>query len=50
MHHEWRDCQFHPDDATSPVEGLLSDCLWGDRCTMIFDSSDPAVIDTGHKI
>ena len=30
MHHEWRDCYFHPDDAPSPVDGLLSDCLWGD--------------------
>ena len=40
MHHEWRDCYFHPDDAPSPVDGLLSDCLWGDRYTMFFDSSD----------
>ena len=49
MHHEWRDCYFHPDDAPSPVDGLLSDCLWADRCTMIFDSSDPSQIDTGHQ-
>ena len=49
MHHEWRDCYFHPDDAPSPVDGLLSDCLWGDRYTMFFDSSDPSQIDTGHQ-
>ena len=36
MHHEWRDGYFHPDDAPSPVDGLLSDCLWGDRCTVFF--------------
>ena len=40
---------FHPDDAPSPVDGLLSDCLWGDRYTMFFDSSDPSQIDTGHQ-
>ena len=49
MHHEWRDCYFHPDDAPSPVDGLLSDCLWGDRYTMFFDSSGPAQLDTGHQ-
>ena len=49
MHHEWRDCYFHPDDAPSPVDGLLSDYLWGDRYTMFFDSSDPSQIDTGHQ-
>ena len=49
MHHEWRDCYFHPDDAPSLVDGLLSDCLWGDRYTMLFDSSDPSQIDTGHQ-
>ena len=27
MHHKWRNCYFHPDDAPSPVDGLLSDCL-----------------------
>ena len=27
MHHEWTECYFHPDDAPSPVDGLLSDCL-----------------------
>ena len=42
MHHEWRNCYFHPDDAPSPVDGLLSDCLWGDRYTMFSDSSDPS--------
>ena len=49
MHHEWRDCYFHSDDAPSPVDGLLSDCLWGDRYTMFFDSSDPTKIDTGQQ-
>ena len=49
MHHEWRDCYFHPDEAPSPVDGLLSDCLWDDRYTMFFDSSDPSQIDTGHQ-
>ena len=49
MHHEWRDCYFHPDDAPSPVDGLLSDCLWGDRYTIFFDSSDPSKIHTGHQ-
>ena len=49
MHHEWRDCYFHPDDANSPVDGMLSDHLWGDWCTMFFDSSDPTMIDTGHQ-
>ena len=49
MHHEWGDCYFHPDDAPSPVEGLLSDHLFGDRYTMFFDSSDPSMIDTGHQ-
>ena len=49
MHHEWRDCYFHPDDAPSPVDGMLSDCLWGDRYRMFFDSSDPSKIDTGHQ-
>ena len=48
-HHEWRDCYFHPDDAPAPVDGLLSGCLWGDRYTMFFDSSDPSKIDTGHQ-
>ena len=38
----WRDCHFHPDDATSPVDGLLSD-------TMFFDSSGSEMIDTGHQ-
>eukprot|EP00439_Symbiodinium_sp_Y106_P033492 s6871_g4.t1 len=31
MHHERRDCYFHPDhpdDAPAPVDGLLSDCSW----------------------
>ena len=31
MHHERRDCYFHPDhpdDAPAPVAGLLSDCSW----------------------
>ena len=45
MHHEWRDCYFHPDDAPSPADGLLSHCLWGDRYTMFFDSSDPSQIE-----
>ena len=45
MDHEWRDCYC----ASSPVDGLLSDCLWGDRYTMFFDSSDPSQIDTGHQ-
>ena len=49
MHHEMRDCYFHPDDADSPVDGLLSDQLWGDRYTMFFDSSDSTMIDTGHQ-
>ena len=49
MHHEMRDCYFHPDDVDSPVDGLLSDQLWGDRYTMFFDSSDPTMIDTGHQ-
>ena len=50
MHHEWRDCYFHPDDAPSPVDGLLSDCLWGDRYTMFFDSSDPSQIGMNGRI
>ena len=49
MHHEMRDCYFHPDDVDSPVDGLLSDQLWGDRYTMFFDSSDPTMIDTGYQ-
>ena len=49
MHNEWRDCYFHPDDAPSPVNGLLSDCLWCDRYTMFFNSSDPSQIDAGHQ-
>ena len=49
MHHEWRDYYFHPDDVPSPVDGLVSDCLWSDRFTMFFDSSDPSQIDTGHQ-
>ena len=49
MHHEWRDCYFDPDDAPSPVDGKLSDHLYGDRYTMFFDSSDPSKIDTGHQ-
>ena len=49
MHHEMRDCYFHPDDVDSPVDGLLSDQLWGDRYTMFLDSSDPTMIDTGHQ-
>ena len=49
MHHEKRDCYFHPDDADSPVDGLLSDQLWGDRYTMFFDPSDSTMIDTGHQ-
>ena len=49
MHHEMRDCYFHPDDVDSPVDGLLSDQLWGDRYTMFFDSSDSTMIDTGHQ-
>ena len=49
MHHEWRDCYFDPDDAPSPVDGKLSDHLYGDRYTMFFDSSDPSMIDTGHQ-
>ena len=44
MHHEW-----HPDDASSPVNGLFSECLWGDRYTMCFDSGGPVMIDTGHQ-
>ena len=37
------------DDAPSPVDGKLSDHLYGDRYTMVFDSSDPSMIDTGHQ-
>ena len=35
MHHEWRECYFRPDDASSPVDGLLSDCFWviGIQCS-----------------
>ncbi|CAE7827922.1 unnamed protein product, partial [Symbiodinium sp. CCMP2456] len=35
--------------SRNPVDGLSSECLWGNRCTMVFDSSDPAMIDTGHQ-
>ena len=49
MHHEWRECYFHPDDAPSPVDGLLSGYLWGDRYTMFFDSRGPSTIHTGHQ-
>ena len=49
MHHECRDCYFHPDDAPSLVDGLLRDCLWDDRYTIFFDSNDPSQIDTGHQ-
>eukprot|EP00439_Symbiodinium_sp_Y106_P026243 s6917_g3.t1 len=49
MHHEMRDCYSHPDDVDSPVDGLLSDQLWGDRYTMFFDSRDSTMIDTGHQ-
>ena len=49
MHHEWCDCYFHPDDAKSPVDGMLSDHLRGDRYTVFFDSSDTTMIDSGHQ-
>ena len=36
LHHERRDCYFHPDDTNSPADGLLSDCLWviGTQCSL----------------
>ena len=49
MHHARRDCYFHPDDANSPVDGMLSDHLWGDRCRMFFDSTAATMLDTGHQ-
>ena len=38
LRRQWRDCYFRPDDASSPVDGImLSDCLWviGTQCSPV---------------
>ena len=35
MHHEMRDCYFHPDDVDSPVDGLLSGLATHCLCHLI---------------